>query len=185
MSKKIESKNQSGGITAFNVDVADNSKDAKKESAISKSEKGSKLAKIAVWVTIVAGILAILTYFGIKPIGEKIMPKKEINVTSYNQTGGITAYNVNIDPQDRKLTPQLAEQLMNNIKQNGIETVTVTSVMGDQEAFQFASVIKAFLNDQGVTVNGVNQAVFSKPIQGQIIEPGKDPKTIKVIIGGR
>jgi len=186
MDEKVESNNQSGGITAFNVNVDDNNRIAGRDANVIKVEGRSKVARIAVWIAIAAGVVTILGYFGLKPKEETVSEdKKNINVTSHNQTGGITAYNVNIGPQDRKLTPQLADQLVEHIKTNKIEKVTVTSVMGDQEAFQFASVIKAFLTDQGVSVDGVNQAVYSKPMRGQIVNPGKEPNTIDIIIGGQ
>ena len=185
MNRNVESKNQSGGITAYNVNADGNSQIAGRDINIGKSQGRSTIAKIAVWITIAAGLVAILSYFGFKPGGTMSEEEKHINVTSYNQSGGITAYNVNIGPQDRKLTSQLANQLMKHIKDNGIEKATITSVMGDQEAFQFASVIKAFLNDQGLSVDGVNQAVYTKPVRGQIVEAGKEPKSISIIIGGR
>ena len=36
---------------------------------------------------------------------------KHIHVTSHGQQGGITAYQVNLEPGDRELTDDLAEQL--------------------------------------------------------------------------
>jgi len=187
MSGDVKSNNQSGGITAFNVNISDSSQIADQGANTAKPKRKGKLAKFALVVSIVASVIAVLLYFGIKPGGNKMSEnKKNINVTSYNQSGGITAYNVNIGPQDRKLTSQLADQLLDHIKKNSIEKATVTSVMGDQEAFQFASAIKAFLTDQGIPVNGVNQAVYNKPIKGQIIEPVKDDsKSINIIIGGK
>lgn len=67
MGKKVESKNQSGGITAFNVNASDNSQIAGRDVKTKKAEGGSRLAKIAIWVTIAAGIVAILAYLGLKP----------------------------------------------------------------------------------------------------------------------
>ena len=43
--------------------------------------------------------------------------------------------------------------------------------MGDQEAFRFASEIKDYLTSQGYEVDGVNRAIFSGPITGQIVRP--------------
>ena len=189
----ITSKNQKGGITAKNVNIGqiNNQTDPPEDKSI-----WPKILKIIIVIGLLASIVTILAYFNLYPRGKEmnestkskdndVNKPKQINVTSYNQSGGITAYNVNIGQQDRKLTQQLANQLTKYIIENDVNNVKITSVMGDQEAFQFASVIKAFLVDQGYSVNGVNQAVYSKPVRGQIIEPGKDPKSVNIIIGGK
>ena len=159
MSKKITSHNQSGGITAHNVSINSPVLNAPKK-------KKGLLGIITTIIVTAAGAIAILTYFGLVP-GDQEMAKdneRTINVTSYGQGGGITAYNVNIGPQDRKLTPQLADQLISHIKDSSIEEITITAVLGDQEAFQFANIIKRFLEDNGYSVDGVNQAVYSQPV---------------------
>ena len=108
-----------------------------------------------------------------------------IHVESHDQTGGITAYQVNIQPGDRQLTDAGAQQLKSYL--NGVEfnSVGVNAVMGDGEAFRFASQIKNFLVSEGFTVEGVNQVVYSAPRQGQIIEPPNDEGLVKVIVGNR
>lgn len=184
----ITSKNQKGGITAKNVNIGqiNNQTDPPEDKSI-----WQKIVKI---IIVLASIAAILAYLNLYPRGKEmnesteskdndVNKPKQINVTSYNQSGGITAYNVNIGQQDRKLTQQLANQITKYIIENDVNNIKITSVMGDQEAFQFASVIKTFLVDQGYSVNGVNQAVYLKPVHGQIIEPGKDPKSVNIIIG--
>ena len=180
MSKKVTSHNQSGGITSHNVNI---------NSSVLKAPKKKKglLGIIVTSVGIIAGSVAILTYFGLVPGGHEMARDDEgtINITSHDQRGGITAYNVNIGPQDRKLTPQLADQLISYIKDKSIEEITITAVLGDQEAFQFATIIKNFLKDNGYSVDGVNQAVYSQPVQGQIIEPSKDGERINIIICDR
>ena len=57
--------------------------------------------------------------------------------------------------------------------------------MGDQEAFRFASQIKNCLISKGHQVNGVNQVVYTKPIQGQIIEKPDKGGVLRITIGGR
>ena len=89
---------------------------------------------------------------------------------------------MNFGKQPRKLTAIVEEQLKKIIT-NGAE-VDVTSILGDNEAFNFASQIKDFLEKSGYTVKGVNQAVYTKPITGQIIEPPQtQSKIYKIIIG--
>ena len=89
---------------------------------------------------------------------------------------------MNFGTQPRELTVELQNQLKELI---GIDSeVTITSVLGDGEAYNFASKIKSYLEGQGYAVEGVNQAVYSKPVNGQIIEPPKDNNhAYKIIIG--
>ena len=104
-----------------------------------------------------------------------------VNVTSNNQIGGITANQVNIGPSARKLDLTLTNQLLNFIQDKN-SNIDVTSVLGDPEAFQFATSIKNFLTTQGYkNVNGVNQALFSQPVVGQFLN--SDSSGIKILIG--
>lgn len=101
-----------------------------------------------------------------------------ISVTSHNQRGGITAGVVNLGSQPRNLDKRLQDQLLQLLPGKD-KDVSVTSVMGDGEAFRFATQIKDFLVGRGYTVAGVNRAVFRVPVEGQSI----DPDTRKIRIG--
>ena len=59
-----------------------------------------------------------------------------------------------------------------------MKTVTVTSLMGDSEAHEFATQIKDHLVANGYDVNGVNQALFSGPVPPQMFDPGTNTLTI-------
>ncbi len=111
--------------------------------------------------------------------------ERPIHVESHNQQGGITAYQVNILPGDRQLTPNSGQRLKNYLNENTHEKIEVTAVMGDGEAFRLASQIKNYLISEGFEVKGVNQALYTTPIQGQILEPPNDAGVIKIIIGNR
>jgi hypothetical protein len=98
------SQDQSGGTTAHETRTASDKKPSK-----------SKWSTIKV-IGIVAAIVTILTYLGIKPGEENNMPKNEeekisigdVNgnvVISQNQSGGITAHTVNVN-QQRAISPQ-------------------------------------------------------------------------------
>ena len=122
----------------------------------------------------------------------KTMPAKKANdeqpridVTSYNQQGGITAYQVNIQPGDRKLTEISAQQLKDYLNGLAFTSVEVNAVMGDGEAFRLASQIKNFLVSEELNVTGVNQVVYSEPVQGQLIEAPNEAGLVRVIIGSR
>ncbi len=87
MSKKVISHNQSGGITGYNVNVKSGTVDTNLKGKKNDSWYWNKITKI---VYLVAAIISILSYFGLKPyLGTKPQEKemsneedKEINVTS-------------------------------------------------------------------------------------------------------
>lgn len=104
-----------------------------------------------------------------------------INITSTNQSGGITAHTVNIGPTARSMNEQIGQQLKQHIPTSA--KVSVTAVMGDGEAFGFANQVLAWLRANGyATDEGVNQAVYSQPVMGEILEK-KDDSQFELIIG--
>ena len=111
--------------------------------------------------------------------------KKTIKVTSHNQQGGITAYQVNIQPGDRVLNDQVVSQLQSKLDEQQFNDISITAVWGDQEAFRFATQIKNHLEVEGYSVKGVNQAMYSEPIQGQQIRSVGDDGVLEIVIGGR
>lgn len=50
--------------------------------------------------------------------------------------------------------------------------VVLTTIMGDSEAFQFATQIKEVFETAGWKVDGINQAIYNKPITGVNINVG-------------
>jgi len=111
--------------------------------------------------------------------------EKHINVSSYNQSGGITAYQVILESGDRVLNDNLISQLKTILDQENFKFIDVTAVMGDQEAFRFATQFKNFLTAEGYDVHGVNLAIFKEPTQGQIIETPDNGEKLRIIIGGK
>ena len=109
----------------------------------------------------------------------------DIHVTSHDQRGGITAYQVNIQPGDRQLTPVRGQQVKDLLNKLKFKTIEVNAVMGDGEAFRFASQIKNYLTEEGYEVSGINQVMYTTPVQGQIIERPNDAGMVKIIIGNR
>lgn len=101
---------------------------------------------------------------------ERNVSEKEAktNITSINQSGGITAHTVNVGPQPRRLDAGTASNLENLLSKD--KKIMITAVLGDGEAFQFASEILNHLKSRGYTVDGVNQAVYSQPVMGQIVQ---------------
>ena len=64
------------------------------------------------------------------------------------------------------------------------KTIKITAVLGDEEAFQFASEIKDYLELQGWRIEGVDRADYNHPIIGQIVIP-QDDGGIEIIIGAK
>lgn len=115
-----------------------------------------------------------------KKVQQQAQPIQVFNVSSTNQHGGITAGFVNVGAQPRQVDARLRSRLQEMLPDK-TKTVTVVSVMGDGEAFGFATQIKDFLTNQGYDVKGVNQSVFTAPVMGQQFNPG----TLTLTIGTR
>jgi hypothetical protein len=77
-----------------------------------------------------------------------------VYVESHNQQGGITAYQVNLQPGDRQLTSQQMKQVRDSLGSVDFKSVEICAVMGDGEAFRFASQIKDFLVSEGIEIAG-------------------------------
>lgn len=132
--------------------------------------------------TIISGLF--ITIVGGLIVGLFSSNNPQVNVTSVNQRGGITANNVNIESPERHINDLIKNSLVAQLPNNKAQEIDVTSVLGDQEAYQFAQEIKEYLENKGYKVNGVNQVVFDKPVKGQIIS-SKEDDSFSIIIGGR
>jgi len=136
--------------------------------------------------TIIGTVFAVLQYMKPKEatVDKNNRENKTFNVKSFNQQGGITAGEVNIGSIPRTFNQQVAASLQPHLPLDKNKTIRITSVMGDQEAFQFAEQIKKYLLSQKWKVVGVDQAVYSGPVIGQIVEPKQDGG-LEIIIGGK
>lgn len=109
------------------------------------------------------------------------MKTEVVNVTSHNQSGGITANQVNIGSVPRNLDINIKRQLLSFLNSKD-EKIDINSVLGDAESFQFANQINDFLKSQGFKkVDGVSQSVFTKPVVGQFID--RNSSRVKILIG--
>jgi hypothetical protein len=94
---------------------------------------------------------------------------QSIQVTSNNQSGGITANEVNIESPKRKLDDHLKSQLVDFLN-NKNERIVIDALLGDSESNQFANEIKDYLTTLNYSkIDGVNQVVPVQPIVGQFI----------------
>ena len=106
-----------------------------------------------------------------------------INITSYNQMGGITAQTVNFGTTARYMNENLGAQLQEHIPTDA--NVRVVAVLGDSEAFGFANQVMTWMKNNGYeNIQGVDQAVYSQPVKGQNVNK-KDENEFEIIIGSR
>lgn len=148
----VTSHGQSGGITAGNVTL--NNSVLQMESSPSAGPPATPWWKqtwkvVSGAIVVAAAAAAVLTYFHLQPKERPVPDDKKVNVTSYNQSGGITAHTVNIGPQPRTLStmPKLTASLRDLVPKT--KPVDVYAVMGDADGMQFASEIYAFLGANG------------------------------------
>jgi hypothetical protein len=149
------------------------------------TERWSWIAGIVVALITVGGLVWSLKGGHIvKQSTPKNQQQGTTNITSFNQSGGITAQTVNVGPGKRTLNESVQEQLDNAMI--GKKKVTVVAVMGDGEAFQFATEIFDYLKGKNVPLygGGVVQAAFGRPIIGQIANQLPNDE-LQIIVGSR
>lgn len=95
------------------------------------------------------------------------------NVSSQNQTGGITAGVVNFEKPGRHLNPQLIQQLQTMLPDQN-EKVQISAQMGNLEAITFAEEIRQHLLQRGFNISEVGQIMGHPPIIGQTLTPDRD-----------
>jgi hypothetical protein len=112
--------------------------------------------------------------------GVNTMAKKNYFVTSYFQTGGITAGEVNIGVQPRSLDDEGRNFLQQIPKNRAIE---ITALMGDGEACAFAEEIWQHLGSEGYKVDpaGINMAIWSTTPKGVLVNIKSEP--VKITVG--
>jgi hypothetical protein len=168
----VTSHNQSGGITTANVGQSPPSRPPRKP---------SRWKRVAAAVAFLAALVGILQFLGIGPVRMGDDEKSStFNVTSHNQSGGITAGVVNVGPRPRHFTANDAQQITQAIPKGS--DVTVTATMNSDEALAYAFEIYNWLKANGYpNVQGPNSAMWSQPVFGQSVRRNGDK--FDVIIG--
>lgn len=109
-------------------------------------------------------------------------------VTSYNQSGGITAHTVHVGPTPRRLNqPQcqtLKDEILRDIPRD--KKVLVMSVAGDHEAYAFADEILTWMRQQGLNVindRGVTTTMIfgGAPLVGLKLEENRDGSCFLIV----
>jgi hypothetical protein len=104
-----------------------------------------------------------------------------INITSYFQSGGITAQNVNVGLQPRHVGADTIRDITQHLPKDA--DVTVWCRLGDGEGHSFAHEILAWMRANGYeNVKGITQALWNQPVVGNGIEK-QDDGTYALIIG--
>jgi hypothetical protein len=107
--------------------------------------------------------------------------KITFNVTSNNQSGGITAGQVIVGRPGRQLEESHRRDLARVLRKERF--TVVRAIMGDAEAFQFAQQILAFLQEEGYSNPGVVTYLMGHAI-GQQIQTDENGQ-IEILIGHR
>jgi len=91
---------------------------------------------------------------------------------SINQSGGHTGDVVHIGTPKRRLPDGLGlTMLESSLQKRGAQTLSLTALMGNSEAYDFALQISGLIERVGWTLDpaGVSQAIYSKPLKGVVI----------------
>jgi hypothetical protein len=108
-------------------------------------------------------------------------PEGDINITSHNQSGGITAHTVNVNPRfQHALGNAIREKLLHNVPSQKLAVVWATH--GDEESYRYAAEIFDFLKSKGFNLFGsapVNN-IFTSPLYGVTVTPHDDKTEIYV-----
>lgn len=102
--------------------------------------------------------MAIFSFFGVKPkTGEEkviVKEQQEINVTSYNQSGGITANTVTINTP-RELSQNNEDLLRETLKTGPVGKIKIyTPISGGDEISHIQAQLEKILVVSGWTING-------------------------------
>jgi hypothetical protein len=88
-----------------------------------------------------------------------------------NQWGGQVAHTItNIGAQPQTISGAAANALVADLRSSPAEQADLSSVWGDQEAFQLATILKQLLEAGGWQVKGVSQVSLNGPLSGVLLE---------------
>ncbi len=103
-----------------------------------------------------------------------------VNVTSINQTGGITANKVYIDSPQRELVSELKTNIL-NLLPNKDEAIQIESPIGHMESITLAKKVVDFLKSCGYKdVHGID---VIRPIPFYDLTYSRDTSAIRILIG--
>lgn len=112
--------------------------------------------------------------------------EKTVNVTSYNQSGGITANQVNIGTVPRVINPESESLFLNEIKKFPPKHIKIKALFSDSESQSLSIMIKNVFEKAGWTVDELLYELPHPPIDNVIIgvpEAEKSGMIINIING--
>jgi hypothetical protein len=176
----VTSDGQRGGITAGVVNVG-------MPPGGRKRKKAKMITIVVAIIGVLAGLATVAEYLDWKPWKKASMSddeKKSIyNVTSKNQSGGITAGQVTVGHPPRQMDEVNRRGLRDHIPAGA--KVDVTAVLGDGEALRLAQQIAQFLLAEGYsTSGGASQAIYTQAVTGVSVQPNSDGSW-SVVVGSR
>ena len=101
-------------------------------------------------------------------------------VTSYNQSGGITAHTVNAFPESRRLNNEKCDSLSIKIYPYADRPILIDTVVNDREAMVFAKDTENCLHGKGFEVEGIQKTMYELPPEGQDVRIFKDKVLVKI-----
>jgi len=87
-----------------------------------------------------------------------------VNINTNYQNGDNNVFIKNSGKQPRIINDLIGKQLEENLDRT--KKIIITSILGDSEAFSFATQIKTYLQKNDYNIDGINQAVYSVPVLG-------------------
>lgn len=108
------------------------------------------------------------------------------NITSNNQTGGITAHTVNVDRRMRRsLTDDLKSGLLDGLSKDR-RPIAVMGLNGNTESMAFANEIRSFLKSHGhvmTTDTAMPHMFFDPPVFTVKVSPGNNGREWWIVVG--
>jgi rRNA processing protein Gar1 len=135
-------------------------------------KKTSVWTKVGIVFTIIGFAFSVYVYY--KPSSKE--NSMNIQQNSYGSGDNIGRDKIILNQKPtRHMNDELKNQIIEIIPEKS--SVDIRYLISDQEAMNFASEIKIFLEEKEYTVNSFLAAIYNPPIVGQtIITPAIDPK---------
>ncbi|GAA4776650.1 MULTISPECIES: hypothetical protein [Flavobacterium] len=131
-----------------------------------------------------------IIYIKTKPELTKVDTSKstssQVNVTSYNQSGGITANKVTIEKIKKDRVLKMQDEVSLSVKlPYKDQAITVWSLMGDPESYKFAKQIHTFLitSKYSNVYQNIRTYMRTPPFYGAEIKWDENEKTNNIYVG--
>jgi len=91
--------------------------------------------------------------------------------------------NTNSKLSPRSITIDDANVIISNLKSHQNNSILITSILGDEESYNYANILKSIFVKSEWNVSGVDKADYSDPMQGLFIKINNDKyKNIAIIL---